>query len=94
MVDDRSTGRTAIFTLNRHPTETLDLDAELRGTGKNRTLVTALELRHENLKATNTRDHPDEVTPVANANLTIDGEHVKARLKPLSWNVIVTAASS
>jgi alpha-N-arabinofuranosidase len=93
VVEGLSTGRTAIFTLNRHPTETLDLDAELRGTGKNRTLVTALELRHENLKATNTRDHPDEVTPVANANLTIDGEHVKARLKPLSWNVM-TAASS
>jgi alpha-N-arabinofuranosidase len=94
VVDDRSTGQTAIFALNRHKTETMELAAELRGLGKARKLVAATELHHADLKAINSRECPDTVAPRANRDVTVDGEEVRVKLKPLSWNVIVTSAAS
>ncbi len=92
VVDNPADGTTTIFALNRHLTETLDLTAELRGLGTGRTLVEASELAHANLKAVNSRDQPNTVAPRANADVAVDGERVTARLKPASWNVIVTRA--
>ena len=45
------------------------------------------------MKATNTRESPDTVTPAAHNRVTIDGEVLTARLKPGSWNVFVTHAA-
>jgi alpha-N-arabinofuranosidase len=94
VVDDRSTGQTAIFALNRHRSETIELVSELRGLGKNRRLVSATELHHADLKAINSRECPDTVAPRPNRDVAIDGEEVRVRLKPLSWNVIVTSAAN
>jgi alpha-N-arabinofuranosidase len=93
VVDNPADGRTAIFALNRHLSEPLDLVADLRGLGADRKLVAAQEIHHAKLKAANTRDLPDAVAPRANADVAIEGEKVSVRLKPASWNVIVTEAS-
>jgi len=50
-------------------------------------------LHHPNMKATNTRESPDTVSPVANPRVELQGERLTARLKPGSWNVIVTEAA-
>ncbi len=92
VVHEPSDGTTTIFALNRHLTEKLDLHAELRGLGANRRLVEAHELHSPDLKATNTKDSPDTVAPTRNSDIRLDGEHLHARLKPASWNVIVTRA--
>ena len=93
VTDDPATGRTAIFALNRSSTDTLDVEIGLRGFGQGRTLVEALELHHPNLKAANTKAAPNTVVPRPNADVRVEGEGLKAKLKPLSWNVIVTEAA-
>jgi alpha-L-arabinofuranosidase len=93
VTDDETTGQTAVFALNRHLSEEMALDIELRGLGGDRQLVTALELYHPNLKATNTKDAPDTVSPAPLDGVEIDGERLRVRLKPGSWNLIVTQAA-
>ncbi|MEO8154590.1 MAG: alpha-N-arabinofuranosidase [Rhizobacter sp.] len=93
VTDDESTGRTAVFALNRHLTDEMELSIELRGLGGERSLVEATELYHPNMKATNTRESPNTVVPAANTRVQIDGERLKIRLRPGSWNVVVTQAS-
>ena len=65
----------------------------LSSAGRERKLVEALELYHPNMKATNTREAPNTVVPVANTRVRIDGDKLTVRLKPGSWNVIVTQAT-
>ena len=72
----------------------MELAVELRGLGRERRLVDALELYHPNMKATNTREAPNTVQPETNPRVQIDGERVTVRLKPGSWNVIVTEAAA
>jgi alpha-N-arabinofuranosidase len=93
-VDDRETGTTAVFALNRHLTEEMELRIQLRGLGAARKLDHALALHHRDLAATNRVQAPDAVVPRANADVAVDGESVVARLKPASWNVIVTTAAN
>jgi len=94
VVDDEATGRTAVFAINRHLTDEMTLTIELRGLGSERKLVECLELHHANMKATNTREAPDTVKPVNNPRLEIQGETLTVKLKPGSWNVIVTEATN
>jgi alpha-N-arabinofuranosidase len=93
VVDDRDTGTTAVFALNRHLTEEMELRIELRGLGATRQLDQAVTLCHHDLKTTNHRDAPDAVAPRANPHVTVDGETLIARLPPASWNVVVTTAT-
>jgi alpha-N-arabinofuranosidase len=90
VIDDETTGRTTIFALNRHLEEDMELKVELRGLGRDRVVEEALELFHSNMKAVNTKDSPNAVAPTYNADVSIDGETLTARLKPGSWNVLVT----
>ena len=90
VVDNPADGTTTIFALNRHLTEELSLAATLRGLGHNRRVVEAVEVHHDNLKAINTREQPNIVSPRAIEHVSGEGEQVTARLKPASWNVIVT----
>ncbi|MGY8683122.1 alpha-L-arabinofuranosidase C-terminal domain-containing protein [Bradyrhizobium sp. UFLA05-153] len=94
ITNDPRTGASAVFALNRSPCEPIDLDIELRGLGKERWLVEAFDLHHPNLKATNTKEAPDTVVPKAITEISVEGERVKVGLKPLSWTVIATRASS
>ncbi|MFZ2987209.1 alpha-N-arabinofuranosidase [Ideonella sp.] len=92
VVDDAETGTTAVFVLNRHLTEAMDLRINLRSLGHERELIEAQQLHHADLSATNTADHPDEVAPRALTGVVVDGESLRATLQPASWNVIVTRA--
>jgi alpha-N-arabinofuranosidase len=93
VVDDRQTGTTTVFALNRHLTEEMELRVELRGLGTARRLDHAFSLCHHDLKATNHRGAPDAVAPRDNSHVTVDGETLRVRLPPASWNVIVTTAA-
>jgi alpha-N-arabinofuranosidase len=91
VVHDDSTGQTSIFALNRHLSDEQEISIELRGLGDRQRLVEALQLHHADLKATNTQESPDEVSPSSLAAVEIDGHRITARLKPGSWNLIVTS---
>ncbi len=92
VVDNPADGSTTIFALNRSLSDTMELDVELRGLGTERTLVGATEIHHANLKAVNTKDAPNTVAPKTNADVAIDGEKLRIKLKPASFNVITTQA--
>ena len=93
VVDDEASGRTTIFALNRHLEEDMELKIELRGLGKDRVVEEAIELFNSNMKAINTKDTPNAVAPTYNADVRIEGETLIAKLKPGSWNVLVTRAT-
>jgi alpha-N-arabinofuranosidase len=90
-VYDEAAGTLTVFALNRHLQESVSLDLTASGFGALR-VVDATELRHDDLKATNTKDAPDRVSPKPLSGVQIDGERVSARLAPASWNVIRLSA--
>jgi alpha-N-arabinofuranosidase len=67
------------------------LAADLRGFGE-LAIAESFELKHADLKAVNTRDRPDEVSPVKHGDCKVEGGELKATLKPLSWNVFALKA--
>ena len=92
VVDEPASGLTAIFVLNRHLRDEMDLAVTLRGLGGDRELVRAEQLHAADLNASNTRDEPDRVAPRPLGGVAVDGEQLRVRLEPASWNVIVTKA--
>jgi alpha-N-arabinofuranosidase len=91
VLHDERSGRCTVFALNRSATEAMRLSVELHGLG-HRSVVAASELHHVDLKAENTRGSPETVKPCAHAEVSLDGTHLQATLRPLSWNVFVTQA--
>ncbi|MGM9482377.1 arabinosylfuranosidase ArfA [Roseateles sp. NT4] len=92
VVDDAARGQTAVFLLNRSLTDEMDLSITLRGLGLARELVKAEQLHSTDLDATNTADAPERVAPQALDGIAIEGEQLRVKLRPASWNVIVTKA--
>jgi alpha-N-arabinofuranosidase len=92
IVHDPETGAVTVFALNRHEAEEMELEVDLRGFGALE-LTGGYELKHADLKASNTRDQPNEVAPVAHGACKIDGQ-LTATLKPLSWNVFTIVAKA
>ncbi len=86
---DKKSGRATVFALNCSSDDELELRAELRGLGT-RKIVSASELHHPDLKATNTKSAPDTVKPRQHSGCSLSGSTLQARLRPLSWNVFVT----
>jgi alpha-L-arabinofuranosidase len=76
-----------LFVLNRHLEEPITLDLDARGFS-DLSLDYALELRHDDLQATNTKTAPDAVSPVTLDGVQVRGGRVQATLAPASWNVI------
>jgi alpha-N-arabinofuranosidase len=76
-----------VFAVNRHLNDTLDLDVNLRSFGKVRVLE-HLVLEHDNIKASNTKSHPENVMPHNRGTARAEDGHVHARLSKTSWNVI------
>jgi len=80
-------GGLSLFLLNRDLSQEIEVNLEARSFGR-LALGEALELRHDDLKATNTSHAMERVKPAPLKGVTVDGGHIRATLKPLSWNVI------
>jgi alpha-N-arabinofuranosidase len=91
VIRDSQTGAVTILALNRHTTDEIELEVELRGFGGEQNVTVATELHHKNLKAINSTDATDEVAPKKLSEVAIAGQVLRAKLKPLSWNVIATS---
>jgi alpha-N-arabinofuranosidase len=90
VIHDEDSGTVTILALNRSTTDEMQLDVELRGLGENRKVSIASELHHSDLKAINSKSAPDAVSPKTRNDVAIAKGVLSAKLKPLSWNVIVT----
>lgn len=78
-------GSVTVFAVNRLLDEDVVLDVDLRSFG-NFTKVEQSVLHHDDLKAVNTEDAPNNVAPVQLPERACDGEPIV--LKAASWNVI------
>jgi alpha-L-arabinofuranosidase len=86
---DEKSGRATVFALNCSTDQDMNLVVELRGLG-DRKIVFASELRHQDLKATNTKSAPDTVKPRPHRECSARQAQLQAKLRPLSWNVFVS----
>jgi alpha-N-arabinofuranosidase len=53
----------------------------------------ALQLVDRDLKAVNTKEDPDRVTPRPLTAVRVEGDRVEATLAPASWNVVQMEAA-
>ncbi|MNU89347.1 Intracellular exo-alpha-(1-_5)-L-arabinofuranosidase [compost metagenome] len=86
-VHDEEADEVTIFAVNRSLTDSLSLQVDLRSFGSIR-VHEHLVLEHDDLKATNTVNQPDQVTPHSGGNAVINNGTVEALLGKASWNVI------
>jgi alpha-N-arabinofuranosidase len=91
VIHDPESGAVTVLALNRHASEEARIDVELRGLGSGRKITLATELHHADLKASNSKAAPENIKPAPLGGIDIRGQSLHATLKPLSWNVIVTA---
>ena len=87
VVEDPDTGALTLFALNRHLVDAMPLEVALAGCGTP-VLIEALQLRHDDLQATNTKAQPNRVYPTSLAGVTLGANQVQATLAPASWNMI------
>ncbi|MDI9520150.1 MAG: alpha-N-arabinofuranosidase [Bacillota bacterium] len=80
-------GSLSIFAVNRSQKDPITLKADLRsfsGLEKYEHSV----LHHDDIKAVNTEENPDNVKPVALKGGVLDNGRLEVVIPPLSWNVI------
>jgi alpha-N-arabinofuranosidase len=76
-----------IFAVNRHLTDSLALEVDVRSFGAAR-ILEHIVLENDDLKASNSPEQPNRVTPKSNGSSTLDQGLIQANLAKASWNVI------
>jgi alpha-N-arabinofuranosidase len=85
-VADEATGGLSLFMLNRCLGQEMEVSIDARGFGR-LAVAEAHELRHDDLKAVNSKDAPENVSPKPLDGVSVDGGKIRMTLKPASWNV-------
>ena len=80
-------GGLTIFAVNRDMKDDISLACDLRAFGDLKP-VEHIVLHHDDVKAVNTEDDPDQVSPVKARKPKLDGGRASIKLPALSWNVI------
>ncbi len=86
-------GSVSIFAVNRDMKEDVELAVDMRsfdGLAAARHIV----LHHDDVKAVNTEERPDNVAPSKGEGAVLDGGRFSVRLPALSWNVIRVSAAT
>ncbi|WP_080832963.1 alpha-N-arabinofuranosidase [Cohnella massiliensis] len=87
-VHNEEAGELTVFAVNRHLSDPLGVDIDLRSFGA-ASLIEHIELTSDDLKAVNTADDPDRVKPVSGTgSVAAEGLVFAARLPKASWNVL------
>ena len=80
-------GSVTVFCVNRDLQEDFKLEIDLRAFGKLR-FEKHILLHHDDVKAVNTEENPDNVSPAAGPGGEMDSGRAAIRVPALSWNVI------
>ncbi len=80
-------GSLTIFAVNRKLGEDVCLEVDARSFGTFARMEQSV-LHHDDLKAVNTEENPDNVAPVSLPAQKVDSEKVEIKLGAASWNVI------
>jgi alpha-N-arabinofuranosidase len=81
-------GEVTIFAVNRSLDEPMHLTVDLRDFAGVRSVLSHEVLHHDDVKAINTEEKPDEVSPVHISGGQWDGGKLAIEIPALSWNVI------
>ncbi len=87
MATQADDGSITLFCVNRDMTEDFALDVNLRGF-ENMRIDEHIMLHHDDVKAINTEENPDNVVPIVGPGGVIDGDKARIKIPALSWNVI------
>jgi alpha-L-arabinofuranosidase len=85
---DPTTGDVAVFVVNRDPTRPVEFTVDLGRFGAAVRTAEASTLSDDDVRATNTADHPDRVTLRPNRQLSIHADGVRLVLPPVSWTAL------
>ena len=80
-------GSVTVFCVNRDIKEDYELSIDLRSFGDLK-FAEHILLHHDDVKAVNTENAPDNVIPTDGPGGKIDGGKAEIRIPALSWNVI------
>src|SRR4051794_2647880 len=83
---DEDLGALTVFTVNRHPSEPVDFEIDLRAFPGAR-LEGATVLADDNWRAANTQDEPDRVAPRPHPAAQVTDDALRTVLPAVSWNV-------
>ncbi|HEY4200140.1 MAG TPA: alpha-N-arabinofuranosidase [Devosiaceae bacterium] len=86
-VHNEEDGTIAFFAVNRHATETIDLEVALNGFG-NATIIDHQVMTHANLEAVNTATDQSAVAPSKGTGAKVADGKLTARLPPYSYQMI------
>ena len=84
---NEAAGELTVFAVNRNLSDALPITGDARGFAGYR-VVEHITLTHPDLKAVNTHDNPDNVSPRSNGDAQIVDNELRATLAPASWHVI------
>lgn len=77
----------SVFAVNRSQEEVISFECGIKGFESYR-VIEHIILESDDIKACNTRENPNKVTPKYVSNAALDGSVLRAALPKLSWNVI------
>ena len=86
---DETTRQLMIFAVNRSLTEPMEVCMELRAFGGTPSLKNWKSLFNDDLKAVNTADNPNNVTPVDLADFAVKDGKAVFTLPKASWNAMI-----
>ncbi|MDJ0389195.1 alpha-N-arabinofuranosidase [Roseomonas sp. E05] len=92
-VHNAGSGHVTLFVLNRHLDEALAFETELRSFGP-LAVEQATQLRHDDLKAVNTKERPDQVAPEPLRGIDCGPGSLRVSLPPASWCMIRLAPAA
>ena len=78
-------GELDFFVVNRNLEEDLFLDLDFSGFSKTPTLLEQISLKHENRKAVNDKDHPNEVHPIVTEGKKLFASTLQ--VSKMTWNL-------
>ncbi|MBN1172448.1 MAG: alpha-N-arabinofuranosidase [Micromonosporaceae bacterium] len=88
---DRSGRTLTVFAVNRDQQGPVELTVDLRRFDQRPSISEAWTLTDEDLRASNTCDHPDRVVPSASQQVSLDGSTLKITMPRVSWNAVQVA---
>jgi len=86
-VHNEEDGTLTFFVVNRHASETIDLDVSLQGFGAAR-IIDHQVMTHGSLEAVNSLGDPGQVAPKPGSGAEVDGGNLRAKLAPYSYRMI------
>jgi len=84
---DEESENVTIFCVNRHMNEDFVLNIDMRAFGKMQ-MESHIMLKHDDVKAVNTKDNPFNVVPSIGPGCVMDNDVTAVKVPALSWNVL------